>query len=58
MKLKSENAALRAELQDLKSRINAIEELRQFNVESGGNNEEKVTTKVVKFDDILTILKR
>lgn len=58
MKLKSENAALRAELQDLKSRINAIENLRQLNVESSGNNEEKVTTKVVKFDDILTILKR
>lgn len=58
MKLKNENAALRAELQDLKSRINAIENLRQFNVESSGNNDEKVTIKVVKFDDVISALQR
>lgn len=58
MKLKSENAALRAELQDLKSRINSIEKLRKFNVDFSGNNDEKVTTKVVKFDDVISALKR
>lgn len=58
MKLKSENAALRAELQDLKSRINAIEKLHKFNVESSGNNDEKVTIKVVKFDDVISALRR
>lgn len=58
MKLKNENAALRAELQDLKSRINSIEKLRKFNVESSGNNDEKVTIKVVKFDDVISALQR
>lgn len=58
MKLKNENAALRAELQDLKSRINAIDKLRKFNVDFSGNNDEKVTTKVVKFDDVISTLKR
>lgn len=58
MKLKNENAALRAELQDLKSRINAIEKLRKFNVDFTKNNDEKVTTKVVKFDDVISALKR
>lgn len=58
MKLKNENAALRAELQDLKSRINAIDKLRKFNVESSGNNDEKVTIKVVKFDDVISALQR
>ncbi|PRO92852.1 hypothetical protein C6Y13_00935 [Lactiplantibacillus pentosus] len=58
MKLKNENAALRAELQDLKSRINSIEKLRKFNVDFSGNNDEKVTTKVVKFDDVISALKR
>lgn len=58
MKLKNENSALRAELQDLKSRINSIEKLRKFNVDFSGNNDEKVTTKVVKFDDVISALKR
>lgn len=58
MKLKNENAALRAELQDLKSRINSIEKLRKFNVDFSENNDEKVTTKVVKFDDVISALKR
>lgn len=58
MKLKSENAALRAELQDLKSRINAIENLNQLTVNSTDKNGQKFEIKVVKFDDILTILKR
>ncbi|MBU7462774.1 hypothetical protein KGI22_16630 [Lactiplantibacillus pentosus] len=58
MKLKNENAALRAELQDLKSRINAIDKLRKFNVDFSENNDEKVTTKVVKFDDVISALKR
>lgn len=58
MQLKNENAALRAELQDLKSRINAIDKLRKFNVDFSGNNDEKVTTKVVKFDDVISTLKR
>ncbi|MFT8707645.1 MAG: hypothetical protein ABF777_10660 [Liquorilactobacillus satsumensis] len=58
MQLKNENAVLRAELQDLKSRINAIDKLRKFNVDFSGNNDEKVTTKVVKFDDVISTLKR
>lgn len=58
MKLKNENSALRAELQDLKSRINSIEKLRKFNVDFSENNDEKVTTKVVKFDDVISALKR
>ncbi|MCG0786522.1 hypothetical protein IMAU10117_03054 [Lactiplantibacillus plantarum] len=58
MQLKNENSALRAELQDLKSRINSIEKLRKFNVDFSENNDEKVTTKVVKFDDVISALKR
>lgn len=58
MKLKNENAALRTELQDLKSRINSIEKLHKYNVDFGNNSEEKVATKVVKFDDVISLFKR
>jgi len=58
MQLKNENATLRAELQDLKSRINAIEKLRKFNVDFRNDSEEKVTTKVVRFDDVISLFKR
>ncbi|MGJ3947271.1 hypothetical protein [Limosilactobacillus fermentum] len=58
MKLKTENEELRNEVKDLKSRINSIEKLRKFNVDFSGNNDEKVTTKVVKFDDVISALKR
>lgn len=58
MKLKTENEELRNEVKDLKLRINSIEKLRKFNVESSGNNDEKVTIKVVKFDDVISALKR
>lgn len=58
MKLKTENEELRNEVKDLKLRINSIEKLHKYNVDFGNNPEEKVTIKVVKFDDVISALQR
>ncbi|MCC7667962.1 hypothetical protein CRI87_12835 [Liquorilactobacillus satsumensis] len=49
---------LRDELEMLKNKINAIEKLNQLTVNSTDENGQKFKIQVVKFDDILAILKR
>ena len=55
-KLKIENKALRDEVRNLKLRIESIGKLSKFDVNFRGNNGEKLPTKVVKFDDVISAL--